>query len=143
MIPQFENSGNLPVGIHWAGWDEFMMRYGINSHRLNLLQGLHSAIDSLRYAGCLAVYINGSFVSNKPFPNDYDGCWDMCGVQIKLIDPVLLDFTNGRIRQKLKYKGELFPAQSKVNSSGRVFLDFFMIDKNTGLPKGIVGLKLR
>jgi hypothetical protein len=143
MIPAFESSGNLPPGIHWSVWSEMAVRFGTNSHRLLLLQGMESAIDSLRSARCQAVFIDGSFVSNKTLPSDYDGCWDINGVQIQLLDPVLLDFSPGRICQKLKYKGELFPAQMNANSSGRVFLDFFMTDKYTGMPKGIVGLRLR
>jgi len=115
----------------------------LNSHRLVLIRGLEGAIDSLWCAGCQHVFIDGSFTSQKEFPSDYDGCWDINGVQIHLLDPVLLDFSNGRARQKLKYGGELFPAQMPESSSNRIFLDFFMADKNTGLPKGIVGLKLR
>jgi hypothetical protein len=143
MIPSFETSGNLPPGIHWSHWDEFVARFGLNSHRLVLIRGLEGAIDSLWCAGCQHVFIDGSFTSQKEFPSDYDGCWDINGVQIHLLDPVLLDFSNGRARQKLKYGGELFPAQMPESSSNRIFLDFFMADKNTGLPKGIVGLKLR
>jgi hypothetical protein len=60
------------------------------------------------------------------------------------LDPILLVFANGRLAQKIKYKGEMFPAQFVAdNVSGRTFLEFFQIAKNTGNPKGIIALDLR
>ena len=38
--------------------------------------GIRSAIDNLKEAGCLTVYINGSFVTAKQVPNDFDACWE-------------------------------------------------------------------
>jgi len=70
---------------------------------------LKKAIDSLRSAGCKSVYIDGSFVTSKANPVDFDGCWDMDGVDPSLLDPALLDFNLGRSVQKWKYMGELFP----------------------------------
>jgi len=58
------------------------------------------------------------------------------------LDPILLDFSNGRAAQKAKYLGELFPAETPEGSTGRTFLEFFQIDKQTGRPKGIVGINL-
>jgi hypothetical protein len=55
---------------------------------------------------------------------------------------VLLDFSERRAAQKSKYFGEFFPAQMVETSTGRLFLDFFQIDKETGMPKGIVEINL-
>ena len=52
MIPPFEESGNLPAGIHEATWNEFSARYGTTPHRRNLLDGLGLALVALRRAGC-------------------------------------------------------------------------------------------
>ena len=57
-------------------------------------------------------------------------------------DPVLLDFRNGRVAQKLKYGGEMFPADLVEAKSGRVFLESLSKDKDTGDPKGIVVIDL-
>jgi len=86
--------------------------------------------------------VNGSFVTAKEFPGDFDACWEMEGVEAELLDPVLLDFTDGRAAQKAKYSGELFPVQ-RQGISGATFLEFFQIDKETGDPKGIVMIDLR
>lgn len=121
---------------------DFELRYGLNEHRRDLLDGLRSALSALYKAGCRRVYLDGSFITDKPIPEDYDGCWDHLGVDQHKLDPVLLDFDNGRANQKRKFLGELFPAISKANSSGPIFLEFFQIDKHTGTAKGIVLLEL-
>ena len=54
-----------------------------------------------------------------------------------------LDFSKGSSAQKRKYFGEFFPAQMHEGARGRVFLEFFQTDKETGRPKGIVGLSLQ
>lgn len=142
MIPAFNPDKNLPPGVHWAKWQEFVERFGTTPHRQRLLRGLKSAIDSLSKAGCLVVYIDGSFVTEKENPNDYDGCWEITGVDPYLLDPILLNFNNGQAAQKIKYLGELFPAQTLEGMTGKTFLEFFQVDKNTGNQKGIVAIDL-
>lgn len=143
MLPSFDQAGNFPSGIHWASWKEFENRFGTNPRRKELLEGLKQAIATLRKAGCRAIFVNGSFVTEKERPGDFDACWGVDGVDPDLLDPVLLDFSNGRAAQKAKYGGELFPAELMEGASGKLFLDFFQVDKNTGAPKGIVGLRLK
>lgn len=143
MIPDFDADGNLPPGVHWATWQEFVQRFGMSPHRDKLLMGLRSALDGLKAAGCQAVYIDGSFVTTKSVPNDFDACWDTEGVNPDLLDPILLLLTNGRVAQKAKYFGELFPAQFSEGMTGLRFLEFFQIDKETGKLKGIIAIDLR
>ncbi len=88
------------------------------------------------------MYIDGSFVTVKHELGDYDACWDIDGVNVEALDPVFLDFSRGRGAQKRKYLGEFFPAQMPEGASGRVFLEFFQTDKETGRSKGIVALNL-
>lgn len=101
---------------------------------------LHSA--QTRAAGCRRSYIDGSFVTAKEAPGDFDGCWEVAGVDPDLLDPVLLNFANRRAAQKAKYGGELFPAEGSADPFGTRFLDFFQRDKDTADPKGIVGIDL-
>lgn len=143
MIPEFGRSGSLPAGIHWATWQEIESRFGFSERRMRLLAGLKLALAALHAAGCRQVYIDGSFVTVKHEPGDYDACWDIEGVDVDSLDPVFLDFSNGRRAQKRKYFGEFFPAQMPEGATGRQFLEFFQTDKETGKPKGIVGLNLQ
>ena len=60
-----------------------------------------------------------------------------------LLDPVLLDFDNGRAAQKKKYGGELFISSSRaVRDSDIVFFDFFQRDKHSGAKKGLIEIQL-
>ncbi len=106
------------------------------------MAGFGAALENLKSAGCRAVYLDGSFVTIKVIPNDYDACWNEDGVDPYLLDPVLLTFDAGRAAQKAKYMGELFPASVIANAGGLSFLDFFQTDKETGDPKGIVAIGL-
>ena len=143
MIAEFNSEGNLPAGVHWANWQEIVDRFGSTPQRRVLLEGLRDACRSLRNAGCRTVYIDGSFVTAKPVPGDFDACWEVSDVDPALLDPVLLVFDRGRAAQKARFGGELFPAQLPNGITGLTFLEFFQIDKVTGNPKGIVALDLR
>ncbi len=142
MLPAFDVSGNLPPGMHRASWHELCDRFGFTESRRALLAGLHEALLSLKAAGCRTVYLNGSFVSKKSYPNDFDGCWEPSGVRVADLDPVLLRFENRRAAQKAKFGGELFPASVAATGTGASFLEFFQTDKRTGARKGIVVLDL-
>lgn len=142
-IPEFEDgSGNLPPGIHQASWAEVAAAFGRNPERLRLLEGLRRALEALRRAGCARVYLDGSFVTSKDIPGDFDVCWEAAQVDAGALDPVLLDFENRRAAQKAKYFGELFIAESIAAPQGTRFLDYFQRDKHTGEPKGIVVMDL-
>ena len=142
MIPQPDADGLLPPGIHWSTWDDVAARFGNTPWRRRLLDGLEMAIDDLRRAGCRTVYIDGSFVTDKEIPNDFDACWDEAGVAPELLDPVLLRFDAGRAAQKAKYLGEMFPASLGATVEGMSFLKFFQTDRETGGSKGIVAVDL-
>lgn len=142
MLPPFEDSGNLPKGLHWVTWAELVERFGSTPHRRRLLAGLLRALRNLRAAGCRIAYVDGSFVTAAEHPRDFDACWDTSGVDLTKIDPVLKEFGHGRATQKMKYLGELFPARMPADHVGNAFLDFFQVDKSTGDSKGIVALLL-
>ena len=142
MIPPFLPNGNLPPGIHGATWPEVAHRFGANPHRQALLDGLFQALQNLKQAGCAKVYLNGSFVTDKEHPSDFDAAWETYGVNPGLLHPVLLDFSNSRRAQKQTYGGELFPADLVADEHGRTFIEFFQTDRERN-PKGIVAIDLR
>ena len=63
-------------------------RFGETPWRLELLEGLMKALVALKDAGCHRAYIDGSFVTTKEIPGDFDGCWEASDV-----DPDKLDVT--------------------------------------------------
>jgi hypothetical protein len=130
----------LPPGIYDSTLSEVYARYAINPSRLLLFQGLERGLDNLFRSGCPQVFLDGSYVTAKPIPNDYEICWDVEYVDPGLLDPVFFDFDNGRYNQKKKFLGEFFPAMLIEGASGKPFLDFFQTDRDTGKQKGIVRL---
>lgn len=144
-IPDFNTDGNLPPGVHLAGWDDFEQWFAITTHRKRLAGGLRDALSVFRKAGCHRVYIDGSFVTEKEVPNDYDVAWEPNGVDTKLLrklEPVFFNFNNLRAAQKAKFFGEFFPSSVNADHVGTTFFGFFQIDKNTGNAKGIIALDL-
>ncbi len=146
MIPDFDENGNLPSGVHWAEWEEFEKRFGNNLTRQLMIVGLELAMTQLKLAGCPTIFIDGSFVSHKQKPGDFDACWEDNGVdlnKLKLIAPTLYNFALRRAEQKIKYKGEFFPANYPANDSGTAYIDFFQFDTRTNKRKGIIAIDLQ
>ena len=129
MLPAFDERGNLPPGLHRAGWAEFVWRFGCTEHRRALIAGMVRALGNLRRAGCSTVYIDGHLAAAKQHPGDYDGCWDETGVNWNLLDPVLCNLGDKRKAQKAKYRGELFPAGYPAQPGGETFKRFFQADR--------------
>lgn len=136
MIPAFA-SHLLPPGIHIAGWDELVERFGFSQRRLWLLDGLRPALIELARVGCEQVYLDGSFVTSKATPGDYDLCWELTNVRLRELDPVFFDLAAPRARQRAKYRGDLLP-NIVEGSSGMPFVDFFQVEKDSGETKGIL-----
>ena len=104
MLPPFNERGFLPPGIYETTWTEFKQRFGFNTHRQNLLVGLRSVLQLLGRANVERVYLGGSFVSNKEYPNDFDGCYDDLNIDYDLLDPI---FDEDPTAQQNRFGGEL------------------------------------
>ncbi len=132
----------LPEGLHSSNFSEVAANFAINPWRRTLFDGLLNASRNLKEAGCLRLYLDGSYVTGKPNPRDYDVCWDPGGVDPTLLDPVFLNFDNRRAAQKSKYNGEFFPSGWPADRTGNTFIDFFQIERFSGLKKGLVLIEL-
>ena len=132
----------LPAGIHSASLQEVAHIFARNAWRRELCDGLIFASGKLRAAGCPTIYLDGSFVTSKPRPGDFDACWDPQGVDPAKLDLLFLDFSNGRAAQKAAFKGEFFPSSMMCADVGQTFVDFFQVDRFTGKQKGIIVISL-
>lgn len=145
MIPSLVDIGApwavLPPGVHEATLSEVESAFASNAHRQRLFDGFSRGCAALRLAGCRTVYLDGSYVTGKPDPGDFDACWDPQGVDVAKLDLVLKQFSDGRRAQKQKYLGEYFPSVALADGS-QSFVDFFQTEKDTGLRKGVVAVRL-
>ncbi|MYD46352.1 MAG: hypothetical protein F4W92_08375 [Gammaproteobacteria bacterium] len=131
----------LPEGIHLATLEETRDRFAINDVKRTLFGGFLEAVTQLADARCALVFLNGSYVTEKPYPNDYDACWNPDGIDENRLEPI---FRDPRLRgqQKIRFFGEFFPSTTIVNETEQTFVDFFQNEKSTGRKKGIVEINL-
>jgi hypothetical protein len=142
MIPTFGPTGKLKAGEHAATWDEVVRRLGFSPRRKQLLDGLLEGARHLAAAGITTLYIDGSFVTRKRNPGDFDCCYDLGGVDFDSLPLVFRTFDNEREAQKKTFGGEFFPAEELANQfPPEPYRTFFQHD-HAGRPKGIVVLDL-
>ncbi|MDP4006388.1 hypothetical protein [Methylobacterium sp. NEAU K] len=141
MIPDFDPvTGYLPQGEHPADWDELTTRFAWNAHRRYLLSGLQRLAAALRDEGCVLFLIDGSFVTQKEFPGDFDACCDYTG--LSPIALMRLRLMGSKEIMKAEYLGEVYAYEESVPSAPRyTFREFFRRDLDE-IPKGLVRLNL-
>jgi hypothetical protein len=73
MIPDFNEHGYLPPGIHQATLAEIEERFGKGTEiRRAEMQSLYWLVDLAKRAGIERLVVNGSFVTDVFEPNDVD-----------------------------------------------------------------------
>lgn len=140
MLPEFNNDGNLPEGIHLATEEEVFVRFATTSARRQWLgEQLRNLLALAKSTGQLSrVFLWGSFVTRKENPNDMDVllvmgadfAFDMLPAQCH----VLFDHVQARIH----FHTDVF--WTKASIDGRVlqmWLDTYQTDKGFK-RKGIV-----
>lgn len=133
----FNDNGDLTPGIHPMTWKEFYDSFSFSVRRKELLEGLEKVVTILREIGATHIYIDGSFVTSKLEPGDWDACF-------KSSIPILKNFQSkfplydNREAQKELYKGEVFFAYDEADGFGHTFLEFFQQKgKKSAIKKGI------
>lgn len=73
-LPQLNDTGDLPPGVYLASLDETLSRFGVGSRQRELvgarLRRIHELANATGFLVRFIVY--GSFVTDKPEPNDVD-----------------------------------------------------------------------
>ena len=73
MIPEFNEVGYLPPGVHLASMEEIATRFGRESEiRQAQMDSVRWLVDMANKAGVQRLIINGSFVTDVFEPNDVD-----------------------------------------------------------------------
>ena len=73
MIPELDQHGNLPPGIHPATLVEVEERFGRNTEvRRAEIESLRWLVDLAQRAGVERLIVNGSFTTDVFEPNDVD-----------------------------------------------------------------------
>lgn len=138
---KFDYKGFLIPGIYTLKFEELNKAFGLSERREELISKLRFALINLKEAGIKKVYLDGSFITTKEFPNDIDGCWDWeDDADENKIDLVLLNMIDRKF-MKEKYGVDFFLANIEEGGSGLPFIDFFQLTRD-GERKGIILLEL-
>ena len=141
-IGKLNSNGLLEPGIHDTSLDEIRKVFAYNTRRTTLVDGLQRALGNLEVSGVKVVFIDGSFTTRKIHPRDVDGCWEVNpSVDVALLDPVFLDFSDHCSAMRRKYGVHFFIAQRIEGGSGVPFSTFFQTTRD-GRPKGILRMTL-
>jgi hypothetical protein len=115
---------------------EIELRFASTAHRKHLFGGLKRLLENLKAAGCSTLYLNGSFITDKEEPRDYDCIWDPSGVTAVLDKDILKSLEE----RKAKYLGDIFVHMPE--HGGFPYLEYFQRDQDDN-PKGIIKIDLR
>lgn len=77
-IPQLQANGLLPSGVHECSLDDIASSFAWNPHRKQLFENFLVFVKAeLRPAFPDPIYFDGSFVTDKPTPEDTDVVLDL------------------------------------------------------------------
>ena len=77
-IPELNNHGLLPSGVHDCSLPEIESRFGWNEHRKGLLGDFGKCLQNeIRAKFSDPIFFDGSFVTDKEVPDDIDVVLDM------------------------------------------------------------------
>src|SRR5438093_1129425 len=71
-IPPFHPNGYLPEGLYSCSEAEAIFRFGTGRQRRRLVLRLRRWIELARRVGVRRLLVDGSFVTDKPEPEDID-----------------------------------------------------------------------
>jgi hypothetical protein len=129
MIPDFDEQGYLPPGVHGATLDEIAERFGREPElRRAEMESLRWLVDLARRAGVLRIVVNGSFVTDAYEPNDVD-----CAL---LIGP---DYPRDSAADEELQQGLPFiQAEPLTAAAFDHFVQTFFGTDRRGAPKGLI-----
>jgi hypothetical protein len=132
MLPNFDQRGYLPPGVHRAESAEVLARFGKSSElRREQAESLSWLISLCKSAGIARLIVNGSFVTNIAGPNDVD-----C---VLLIGPAYNESSESaaELERGLPFLSLQIVRQQAFNE----LVDFFATDRS-GASKGVVEIIL-
>jgi hypothetical protein len=113
-------------------------RFAYNFRRRFLFQGLTNVLRILEQANCKKVFLNGSFITRKEEPGDYDLCWEPIGVLPTPELRSLLVMTSSE--RRLKFGGDILMRLPQPPFQID-YVDYWQTDVQDNL-KGIIRIDL-
>ena len=142
MIPEFRTDGYLPEGVHVATEAEVTFRFGTDtSRRRRLALRLRRWIELSRAVSAKRLFVDGSFVTAKPEPNDVDAVVWLPGDFVRRISEGDIDAIELESMLLTRHPEEIFAAEDRRDWDD--WLEFFGRTREAdGRRKGVVEVKL-
>ena len=142
MISDFRDDGYLPEGLHVATEAEVTFRFGTETpRRKRLALRLRRWIELARAVSAKRIFVNGSFVTTKPEPNDVDAVvWlpDDFAQRISDNQPEAMELETMLLT---RHPEEIFAAEDRRDWED--WLEFFSRTREAdGRRKGVVEVEL-
>jgi hypothetical protein len=145
VLPELTPEGDLPGGIHTAGWQDLRSCFGqATPRRVWLFGQLHALVELAAKTGKLRhVFLWGSFVTTKPAPNDLDILLIMDeDFEVERIAPPAQEIFDST-RAKLRFEADVFWARVSIGPEVlEMWLETYQTSR-TFRKRGIVELELR
>ena len=125
VLPELTAEGELPAGVHTAGWQEFQSRFCSSSpRRIWLSNRLLTLVQLAATSRKLQrIIIWGSFVTAKPAPKDVDVLLIMDeDFEVDQVAAPVQEIFNS-VRAKLLFDSDVFWARTSI---GREVLDLWL-----------------
>ncbi|WP_394353523.1 DUF6932 family protein [Brevundimonas huaxiensis] len=140
-VPGFTPHGLLPPGVHPCSLAEAAAALCTSEHRTNIWTGLEGFIGwAANLVGPTALYVDGSYVTDKPIPGDIDLVVDISGCDAPGQAQWLQAWADSHEHVKNTYHVDFYPV---VMGQGNDFVAFFQyVRAEEALRRGI-GLDVR
>lgn len=145
MIPNFDSRGLLPQGIHHATLNEIEQKLGYTARRAELIKLFRKMISTelLPHGAGLYVDIDGSFVTDKPNPDDIDATVRVPISLLTSASPIMQNLGDnaGHARVKNMYLVDFY---FSLEGLGNDFSSFFQyVGDKTGALKQLPSTELK
>ena len=142
MIPEFRDDGYLPEGLHLASDAEITFRFGTSTkQRRRLTLRLRRWIELSRFVDAKHLFIDGSFVTAKPEPNDVDAVVWLPTDFTERVSRDDIDAVELETMLLTRHPQEIFAAEDRLDWED--WLEFFSRTREAdGRRKGLVEVKL-
>lgn len=142
MIPEFRDDGYLPEGLHPAMEAEVTFRFGTSTpRRQRLALRLRRWIEIARAISARRLFVDGSFVTSKPEPNDVDAVVWLPEDFVDLVSSGTLEALGLEAMLLTRHPEEIFAAEDRHDWDD--WLEFFSRTREYDeRRKGVVEIEL-
>jgi hypothetical protein len=138
-IPLLNNFGLLPEGVHECEPPEVVASFCANAARATVwgrFEGfLQWAADK---PGPVGIYVDGSFVTDKPLPGDIDIALDITDLPPEQQNEWIVAFHREHARVKREFRTDFYPFIRGQEHDFTAFFQYLRVDEaiTRGVPDG-------